>query len=1618
MRNFSKLFIAAFLLLVLLIPTTVLGNEGGAELDVPEFRNASVHDPSIIKDKDSDTYYVFGSHVDGAKSIDLINWDSFTNGYTTPDNQLYGDLSKNLAESFAWAGEDDADSSGGFAVWAPDIFWNKDYLNQDGTTGAYTMYYSVSSTYIRSAIGMAVSKDIEGPYQYVDTIMYSGFTNYEAYDNSSDVNKHWENTNIADLIDDGIFDEVNPDWFTSEETGNYNNALYTNAIDANILYGKDGALWMTYGSWSGGTFVLELDKETGQPLYPGVDGQTEDGRMIDRYFGTKIAGGYGRSGEGTYAVYDEDAGYYYLYITYGGLASDGGYQMRQFRSEDIEGPFVDAAGNEAVFPESFDEGVGNFPSMDDHKEIGNKMMGNFLFKRDLGEAGTGIGTGYAAPGHNSYYADADTGKEFLVTHTRFPEQGETHEVRVHQTFKNTDQWPVPTAYRYAGETIETVSTEAITGDYKYINHGKEITGDVTDSTWVKLNADNTISGAVSGTWELYEDYRVKLSIGENTYDGVFIRQWDPTSESWVMTFSAMSGEGVVIWGSHVESSSDDELVAAIKTELSDTIPTTVISDVSLQTVATRGTQISWESSEPEVLSNDGTVVRPRFGMRDAPVELTATITLGDVTETLAITTTVLAEAEGGLSAYYNFSDNLIDQSGKQDDATVTGNRINNEGGSITFEDGVVGQAAKFDGESGLRLADGLISSDTYAVSLWMNPEEITGFTTTFFGARTESNWISFVPSGPVESKSELWVHNGADWYDAVPSTNIPANEWTHVAFTVNKGNIVVYINGEAQFTGDAFPDIFTSLDAVFGLGVNYWDIPFKGLMDEVRIYDGMALSETDVNDLYQNPIGLTANYDFDNDLEEKTGKLEAGTITGDRIDNTGGTISYDSGIDGQAAVFNGESGIRLPNGLIDTDAYTVSLWLNPEEINDFTTTFFGTKTNSEWVSVVPISPIDGDVKNTNLMADSNGARYNASIGETIPTNTWTHVAFTVDNGEITVYINGEQAFTGTDFPDVFSGSDASFGLGVNYWDAPYKGLMDDLRIYGETAVSEDDIKEYYELVLGEYEEPEEEPEPELDTTELEALIETAKGYSEEDYTDESFAELLVAITEAEEALVSIDSEESLVAAINALQASIDGLIEQVKEEPEPEIDVTELEVLIEKAKEVNTDGYTETTFAALKESIKQAEEALVSIDSEDAVAAAISELQQAINELIIAEVDAEKVSDIGELEFVDNVYKTNLDAKITVLTAEVLEKLEAGTTVEMVYGSVKAAIPVELLKTGEDVTFSFNTVSGMTSVIHSDALSTLYDFTLTSGDEDISLDTPVTLTFTVDPTKVTDWENVQVSYINEDNEKQEEIISSSYDAETFKVVAEVNHFSIYGVFEITEVDVTDLVTLIETAKEILVDGYTESSFSALQTALTAAEEALETIDSEETLTAAITALQAAIDGLEVVEQEPEPEIDTTELEALIDTAKEINADGYTEASFASLQAAITEAEQALESIDSEEVLTGALTALQAGIDGLEELQIKEPVVPSEPGEPTPTPVIDETDETEVNDTDSEQDNLVEETDTDEVSEEESTGEKLPETATNQFNWLVLGGALLVIGFGSFIVLRRRKNQVN
>src|SRR5690606_11131642 len=107
--------------------------------------------------------------------------------------------------------------------------------------------------------------------------------------------------------------------------------------------------------------------------------------------------------------------YYYLFVSYGGLAADGGYNIRVGRSRAPDGPFVDAAGTDLATVKGAPGSLFDDASIAPH---GVKLMGGYQFLAVAGEPSTST-TGYLSPGHNSGYYDADTGNHFLVFHTRF-----------------------------------------------------------------------------------------------------------------------------------------------------------------------------------------------------------------------------------------------------------------------------------------------------------------------------------------------------------------------------------------------------------------------------------------------------------------------------------------------------------------------------------------------------------------------------------------------------------------------------------------------------------------------------------------------------------------------------------------------------------------------------------------------------------------------------------------------------------------------------------------------------------------------------------------------------------------------------------------------------------------------------------------------------------------------------------------------------------------------------------------------------------------------------------------------------------------------------------------------
>ncbi|RZU60988.1 LamG-like jellyroll fold domain-containing protein [Zhihengliuella halotolerans] len=774
----------AALSLALVAPAATAAPPQPAPLPTPEFTDVEVHDPSHVE-ADGE-HWVFGSHLAAASTEDFMTWEQEAN-HVTAENPLFGDVTVELAETFAWAESD--------TLWAPDVIQLAD--------GRYYMYYNACrGDSPRSAMGVAVSDDVGGPYRDLGIILRSGHRDGE-----------------------GMSADGTP----------YDGSIHPNAVDPDVFYDHEGDLWMTYGSYSGGIFSLELDPETGMPL-------------PDQGYGTHLTGGNHSRIEGASIMPDAESGDYFMFLSFGGLDSDGGYNMRVARADSPAGPYYDAEGNDMREVRSDPD----LPIFDDAsiEPYGTKLMGSYLFQREVGDPGSGIGDGYVSPGHNTTYVDPETGEMLLIFHSRFPGQGERHNVRANRMHFNSAGWPVVAPYRYAGAGLEHVRRGDAVGRYRLIDHGKAITADVARAEDLRLNQNGTVSGAVTGRWQVYNKDRAKLTLDGEVYDGRFSREWDPTAQAWVQAFSVQSAAGVSLWGSALAPMSDAEIVAAVSADLAggDYLGDTsaVVADLQLPTEGTHGSNIAWESSDPSVVTAEGAVTRPAPGDDDGAATLTATVASGGLTERVEFDVTVLAKVEQGLAAHYSFDGSLEEAESRTAEGTVTGHRIDTTGGQVSYTGGVDGQAAVLDGASGIRLPDGVLSGKEYSVSLWLNPEQFTPYTTAFFGARDENNWISLVPQGHsgVGGNTLLWS-GATTYYDGDAGSRIPAGQWSHMAFTVDHGDVAVYLDGELVHAGSGFPDVLTTADGVFGVGVNWWDTPFAGAVDDLRLYTG-ALDAADV----------------------------------------------------------------------------------------------------------------------------------------------------------------------------------------------------------------------------------------------------------------------------------------------------------------------------------------------------------------------------------------------------------------------------------------------------------------------------------------------------------------------------------------------------------------------------------------------------------------------------------------------------------------------------------------------------------------------------------------------------------------------------------------------------
>ena len=100
--------------------------------------------------------------------------------------------------------------------------------------------------------------------------------------------------------------------------------------------------------------------------------------------------------------------------------------------------------------------------------------------------------------------------------------------------------------RYAGVTQTPISASELVAGWEHIQlNYKYQTQQVSQN--VKLNADNTVSGAMSGTWSFDETNRILQINSQKLYVAREV-DWEASPRRVMLVYAGLSPAGISLWG--------------------------------------------------------------------------------------------------------------------------------------------------------------------------------------------------------------------------------------------------------------------------------------------------------------------------------------------------------------------------------------------------------------------------------------------------------------------------------------------------------------------------------------------------------------------------------------------------------------------------------------------------------------------------------------------------------------------------------------------------------------------------------------------------------------------------------------------------------------------------------------------------------------------------------------------------------------------------------------------------------------------------------------------------------------------------------------------------------------
>lgn len=202
----------------------------------------------------------------------------------------------------------------------------------------------------------------------------------------------------------------------------------------------------------------------------------------------------------------------------------------------------------------------------------------------------------------------------------------------------------------------------------------------------------------------------------------------------------------------------------------------------------------------------------------------------------------------GLVAHYKFNGNATDSAG---------NNNGSVSGATVQHNGKLGKCYTFNGVGDtIGITSPYTFSTSQTISMWVKPSEVDNYRS-FFGNDDTFNYVRMRSGAEATQLQGETSTNGDEFFLNAGETIFTVGTWTHMTL-VWKANKVfdLYINGVYKASSSATTDDELIIKH-FGKG--YDSYPFKGDMDDVRIYNRI-LTSSEILSLSQNTSIVSDNY--------------------------------------------------------------------------------------------------------------------------------------------------------------------------------------------------------------------------------------------------------------------------------------------------------------------------------------------------------------------------------------------------------------------------------------------------------------------------------------------------------------------------------------------------------------------------------------------------------------------------------------------------------------------------------------------------------------------------------------------------------------------------------------